>query len=78
MQILAAQQIWPHVKVQICLWHIKKALKKHLADNIQSKIITYSFNSMHKAFDFINIDFYLIRTNEKKGKKDFYFCSQTL
>ena len=77
-QISAAQQIWPHVKVQICLWHIKKALKKRLADNTQPRIITYSSNSAHETFDFINIDFYPIKTNEKKGKKDFYFCPQTL
>ncbi|CAB4402232.1 unnamed protein product [Rhizophagus irregularis] len=41
-QISAAQQIWPHVKIQIYLWHIKKALKKRLSDNTQPKIITYS------------------------------------
>ena len=27
-QINAAQQIWPNVKVQLCLWHLKKAVKK--------------------------------------------------
>ncbi|CAB4409818.1 unnamed protein product [Rhizophagus irregularis] len=48
-QISAAQQIWPHVKIQICLWHIKKALKKRLSDNTQPKIITYSSNSAHEA-----------------------------
>ena len=36
-QISAASQIWPNVKIQLCYWHFKKALKKQLADNTQPK-----------------------------------------
>ena len=49
-----------------------------VVDNTQPKIITYSSNSAHEVFDFINIDFYPIITLEKKSKKDFYFCPQAL
>jgi len=27
-QITAAQSVWSNIKIQLCLWHIKKALKK--------------------------------------------------
>lgn len=78
-QISAAQHTWPNVKIQICLWHIKKALKKRFADNTQPKITTYSSNSAHEIFDFVDVNFYpIITTNEKKSKKDFYFCPQAL
>ena len=32
-QINAAQTVWPNAKVQIYLWHAKRALKKKLTDN---------------------------------------------
>ena len=57
---------WPNVKVQLCLWHIKKALKKKLADNTPPKIITYSSSSANENFPFIDIEFYPL-ANEKKS-----------
>ncbi|CAG8707737.1 19544_t:CDS:2 [Racocetra persica] len=59
-QISAAQKIWTNAKVQICLWHIKRALKKRLADNTSPKTITYSSYSVNQVFEFIDIEFYPI------------------
>ncbi|CAG8738704.1 40702_t:CDS:2 [Gigaspora margarita] len=41
-QISAFQSTWPNAKVQICLWHLKKAIKKQLSDNTLPKTITYT------------------------------------
>ncbi|CAG8762320.1 16989_t:CDS:1, partial [Cetraspora pellucida] len=48
--------------------HIKRALKKHLADNIPPKVISYSSYLVAQAFDFIDIEFYPV-TNEIQKKK---------
>ena len=32
-QINAACQVWPSTKIQLCLWHLKKAVAKRLADS---------------------------------------------
>src|SRR5688572_28957594 len=75
-QISAAKKIWPNVKVQLCLWHIKKSLKKKLADNTPPKIITYSSSLTNENFSFINIEFYPLITNEKKPNS--IFCPKDL
>ncbi|CAG8800703.1 24222_t:CDS:2, partial [Gigaspora rosea] len=40
-QISAVRRVWTNAKIQICLWHIKRALKKRLTDNTPPKIINY-------------------------------------
>ncbi|CAG8653296.1 28384_t:CDS:2 [Gigaspora margarita] len=73
-QISAAQKIWPNAKIQICLWHIKRALKKRLADNTPPKVITYSSYSANQVFRFIDIEFYSAMNEVQK--KIFCFCSK--
>ncbi|CAG8815111.1 20890_t:CDS:1, partial [Gigaspora rosea] len=63
---------WTNAKIQICLWHIKRALKKRLTDNTPPKIINYSSHSANQALNFIDIEFYL-QMNEIQ-KKNFLFC----
>src|SRR5688572_30587014 len=75
-QITAAQYVWPNVKIQICLWHIKKALKRRLADNTLPKTITYSSYTAHETFDFINIEFYPSTSNIQRH--NFTFCPKNL
>jgi hypothetical protein len=74
-QISAAKKIWPNVKVQICLWHIKKSLKKKLADNTPPKIINYSSSLANENFPFIDTEFYPL-PNERKST--FIFCPKDL
>ena len=40
-QINAASRVWPSTKIQLCLWHVKRAIGKRLADSsIRKEIIT--------------------------------------
>ena len=79
-QITAAKSIWPNIKVQICLWHIKKALKKRLADNTLPKTITYSSYIAHETFNFIEIEFHppLPSILNNQQKRNFTFCPKDL
>ena len=54
-QINAAKAIWNNCKIQLCLWHAKKAIKKKLADNSELKYNTYNSNEAHSKLPFINI-----------------------
>ena len=36
-QINAASRVWPSTKIQLCLWHVKRAIGKRLADSSVSK-----------------------------------------
>ncbi|CAB5174028.1 unnamed protein product [Rhizophagus irregularis] len=75
-QITAAQSTWNNIKIQLCLWHIKKALKKKLSDNTYPKTTTYSSYDAHETFDFIDIEFYPVISNQKE--KNFIFCPKDL
>ncbi|CAG8524009.1 20256_t:CDS:2 [Gigaspora rosea] len=50
-QTSATQSTWPNAKVQICLWHLKKAIKKRLSDNTLPKTITYSSINAHNVIE---------------------------
>jgi hypothetical protein len=75
-QITASQNVWPNAKIQLCLWHIKKALKKRLADNTIPKTTTYSSSSANENFSFIDIEFYPSNLSIKKS--NFVFCPKDL
>ena len=53
-QISAAQFIWKNVKVQLCLWHIKKAVETKLTNNKKPKQIDYNGLETQKHFSFID------------------------
>ena len=38
-QIWAAQNVWPHSTINLCLWHILRAIKKRLQDPKELKVI---------------------------------------
>ena len=42
MQINAAHQVWPSTKIQLCLWHLKRAVAKWLADSSITKTNSYN------------------------------------
>lgn len=78
-QITAAQHVWPNVKIQICLWHIKKALKRRLADNTPPKSITYSSYAAHEIFNFIDIEFHPpLPSVSNIQRRNFTFCPKDL
>ncbi|CAG8751960.1 2910_t:CDS:2, partial [Gigaspora margarita] len=80
LKISAAQKVWPNAKIQICFWHMKKALKKRLMDNTYPKVINYSSYSAHEAFKFIDIKFHPMQPSQMTSmqKKSFCFCPKEL
>lgn len=74
-QINSAQQVWPNVKIQLCLWHLKKAVNKRLADNKLPKISNYNAKLARMSFNFIDETFIPLIPNDKKG---FEFCPKHL
>src|ERR1044072_910863 len=75
-QINAARQVWPNIKVQLCLWHLEKAVNKRLADNKLPKVNNYNAGLARMSVDFIDDTFVpLINTCDKKG---FKFCPKNL
>ena len=75
-QVNAARQVWPNIKVQLCLWHLKKAVNKRLADNKLPKVNNYNAGLARMSVDFIDDTFVpLINTCDKKG---FEFCPKNL
>ncbi|CAG8701309.1 5282_t:CDS:2, partial [Ambispora leptoticha] len=79
-QVSAAQKVWPNAKIQICFWHLKKAIKKRLTDNTYPKVINYSSYSAHQVFEFIDIEFYPTPPSQMTPvqKKSFCFCPKEL
>ncbi|KIK15341.1 hypothetical protein PISMIDRAFT_115339, partial [Pisolithus microcarpus 441] len=55
-EISMAQSVWPDTKIQICWWHLQKALRERLA---KSKLTTTPYKPLHACheFTFININF---------------------
>ena len=54
-QINAAQSTWPNAKIQICLWHAKRALKKKLSDSEEPQNFNYhSLLNFHQKYNFID------------------------
>jgi len=58
MQINAAHQVWPSTKIQLCLWHLKRAVAKRLADSSIAKTNTYNAELAKTVVDFIDLDFH--------------------
>ncbi|GBC07411.1 hypothetical protein RclHR1_07440016 [Rhizophagus clarus] len=76
-QINAAQIIWPSVKIQICLWHAKRAIKKKLADNELKNINQASLLNSKQQYDFIDIQWILSLTSLKTSNTSI-FCPKDL
>ncbi|CAG8684631.1 16579_t:CDS:2, partial [Rhizophagus irregularis] len=72
-QISAARFVWKNIKVQLCLWHIKKAVEARLSSNKKPIQINYNGEAAHKLFSFIDPSF---RPNLTKEK--IIFCPKEL
>jgi hypothetical protein len=70
-QIFAARFVWNDIKVQLCLWHIRKAIDARLANNKKSQQINYNGITAQKQFSFIDPSFCPSLTKEK-----IVFCSK--
>ncbi|CAG8456246.1 23333_t:CDS:2 [Gigaspora rosea] len=56
-QISAARFVWKNIKVQLCLWHIKRAIENRLSNNTKPKQINYNSQMAHNQFYFIDPEF---------------------
>ncbi|CAB5356722.1 unnamed protein product [Rhizophagus irregularis] len=73
-QINAAKIVWSNCKIQLCLWHAKKSIKKKLADNSEPKYNAYNPIEANSQFSFIDILWFpIIPPN-----LPFIFCPKTL
>ena len=53
-QISAARFVWKNIKIQLCLWHIKKAVEAKLGSNKKPQQINYNGKAAHQLFSFID------------------------
>ncbi|RIA82602.1 hypothetical protein C1645_835117 [Glomus cerebriforme] len=63
-QISAACFVWSGIKVQLCLWHVKKAIEVRLASNKKPQKINYNGIAAYQQFSFIDPLFCPSVTNE--------------
>ncbi|CAB4438821.1 unnamed protein product [Rhizophagus irregularis] len=64
-QISAARFVWNGIKVQLCLWHVKKAIEARLANNKKPQQIIYNGIAAQQQFSFIDPLFSPSLTKEK-------------
>ena len=57
-QINSIRAVWPAAGVQLCYWHLKRAVKKHLASAKKPLTIRYAMHEPRNEFSFIDLDFY--------------------
>jgi len=72
-QISAAKFVWKGIKIQLCLWHIKKAIETRLSNNKTPQQINYNGVAAQKQFSFIDP---LFRPTLSKEK--ILFCPKEL
>jgi hypothetical protein len=56
-QISAVKTVWPTTYIQICFWHLKKEVKKHLATSKEPQRLRYNVIEAHTEFSFIDLKF---------------------
>ena len=64
-QISAARFVWNNIKVQLCLWHIKKAVEARLSNNKIPQQVNYNGIAAQQQFSFIDPLFRPSLTKEK-------------
>ncbi|CAG8660782.1 24110_t:CDS:2 [Gigaspora margarita] len=69
-EINAAREVWPEADVQLCLWHIERALKQKLISNKKVQCIQYHPNDTAMKFNFIDPNFRLNLENDAKNYED--------
>jgi len=56
-QISAGQAVWPNAKVQLCHWHLRRAIESKLKDTKLPKRDNYEPITANHKFSFIDINF---------------------
>ena len=72
-QINTAQQTWPSIKIQLCLWHLKRAVKKRLDNTSIPQRTSYNSQLASIQTGFIDPNFHpFATTNEDLSNQ--WFC----
>ena len=58
-QINAARQTWPTTKIQLCYWHLRRAVKKRLADSSVNTSI-YDAKYANREVNLIDVNFQIL------------------
>ena len=64
-QISAARFVWNNIKIQLCLWHIKKAVEARMTSNKKPQQVNYNGIVAQRQFSFIDPSFRPSLTKEK-------------
>ena len=70
-QISAAQSTWPKVKIQLCKWHIQRAVETKLKDYRVMTRTNYDEDQANRKFSFIDKQFIPVVPANKKKKFGF-------
>ncbi|PKY21650.1 hypothetical protein RhiirB3_435306 [Rhizophagus irregularis] len=73
-QISAAQMTWPEIKIQLCKWHIQRAVETKLKDYRAITRTNYDEYQANRKFTFIDKQFIPIVSANKKTK--IRFCPE--
>ncbi|PKC54740.1 hypothetical protein RhiirA1_476760 [Rhizophagus irregularis] len=73
-QISAAQMTWPEIKIQLCKWHIQRAVETKLKDYRVMTCTNYDEYQANRKFTFIDKQFIPIVSANKKTK--IRFCPE--
>jgi MULE transposase domain len=57
-QIRAVKTVWSSTYIQLCYWHLKKAVKKQMASTKRPQVMRYAMNEAKMEFSFIDLNFY--------------------
>ncbi|CAG8739976.1 14067_t:CDS:2, partial [Racocetra fulgida] len=56
-EITAAKNVWPLIDIQLCLWHLEKAIKNKLKSRKKIERINYNYEEVIKEFTFVDSSF---------------------
>ncbi|CAG8436323.1 3850_t:CDS:2, partial [Scutellospora calospora] len=73
-QISGIRFTWPNTKIQLCRWHVKKAIDARLISNKFPQKITYKHSNGNEYFSFIDKTFVL----QLPAQKGTIFCPEEL
>ena len=71
-EINAAQTVWPEAQIQLCAWHVRRAIKQRLASNKQSVYYSYNPKAAHKECSVIDPNWGVVNNSER------VFCPSNL
>ncbi|EXX52940.1 hypothetical protein RirG_248570 [Rhizophagus irregularis DAOM 197198w] len=71
-EINAAQTVWPETHLQLCVWHIQRAIKQRLSSNKTSFYHSYNPKIAHEECSTIDVNWKIVN-NSNSGSFCQYF-----